>query len=79
MKLFLTVFLASVTVNAADDYYLDIYDSRTDKNSMEIVFEYKGCVDKIVVTKKQFQETYIVSKWLKSLKKMRDEGGSCAH
>lgn len=79
MKIFLFIFLVSITAKASDDYYLDVYDSRTEKGSFEVVFEYKGCKDKIVVDKKHFEDTVTVSKWLKSLKKIRDEGGSCAH
>ena len=79
MKIFLTVFFISFAAKASEDYYIDIYDSRTEKGSVEVVFEYKGCKDKVVVTKSQFENTEIIGKWLKSLKKMRDEGGRCAH
>lgn len=52
MKIFFALFLISFTAKASDDYYLDIYDSRSDKDKVEVVFTYKGCVDRLVVTKK---------------------------
>ncbi len=35
----------------ASDYHVDIYDIKGKKNEIEIVFEYKGCIKKIITNK----------------------------
>lgn len=79
MRLVLCCFLFGTYAHASDDYYLDIYDSKTSKGFVEVVFEYKGCKERLFVSKRQLETTEIASKWLKSLKKAIDEGGRCGN
>lgn len=79
MKLLIAILLLSPFARASEQYYLDIYDSKSDKKSVEVVFSYKGCEQRLTVNKNQLEDNENISKWLKSLKKSIDSGGGCAN
>lgn len=75
---FLSIFI-SLLAHANDDYYLDIYDSQKNPSEVEVVYEYKGCKNKLIVQKKDLDNTEIISKWLKTLRKQQNEGFGCVN
>lgn len=79
MKIILFTLVFSLSAKASNDYYLDIYDSKKDHKSVEIVFSYKGCEKTLLVKKTDLENTELIGKILKSLKKSVDSGGGCAY